>query len=79
MFHIPHPQIVGALLITGGLYLRYLMGRRYFNRLNFTGFEVYKSYSSKLITRLWEGLVKFGGLLMILLGIFSVLESLLKR
>ncbi|HEY8931432.1 MAG TPA: hypothetical protein VIM55_19670 [Mucilaginibacter sp.] len=62
-------HFIKVLLLTIGLTLRYLIGRRRFNRRNFAGLQVYRSYFIAVLVQLAESLLNITGLLMILTAI----------
>lgn len=66
----------GLILISIGLLMRFLIGRRKFNRRNVAGIEVFSSYLTAVTIRLFERLFNLFGLLLIVFGAITVLMRL---
>jgi len=66
-------KILGILLLFLGLFLRYAIGRRRFNRRSIAGVQGFKSYSYAIITLIIEKLVNALALLFILLAIILLI------
>ena len=62
-------KILGILLLFFGLFLRYIISRRRFNRRSIAGIQGFKSYSYAIITLTIEKLANALALLCILLAI----------
>ncbi len=63
----------GFWLLVAGLFIRYQIGRRKFNRKNFAGLQLYRSYFMGLVISVLEYLFKLIGLLLIVAGAIDVL------
>jgi hypothetical protein len=74
----PLPFLTGPCLIGLGLALRYLIGKRRFNRRNQAGMELFPSYGAAVVTRLTESLGRIIGALLILVGVVVLLARTLK-
>ncbi|OCX54228.1 hypothetical protein BEL04_08190 [Mucilaginibacter sp. PPCGB 2223] len=60
-------------LLVSGLSLRYWIGRRRFNRRNFAGLQVYRSYLVAVLVQLLESLLNIAGMLLILTAIYLLI------
>jgi hypothetical protein len=63
----------GALLLIAGLFIRYQIGRRRFNRRSITGVQIYSSYIKAIFTTIIETLLNIVGALFIVVGIINVI------
>ena len=64
--HPNHLTIYAIILLAIGLLLRYIIGRRRFNRRGIAGFQYFKSYTIALMTTTIETILNFIALLMII-------------
>ena len=69
--------ILGIVLISAGLAIRYKIRQRKFKRRSLAGLEWFPSYGKAVITRLWEGIAFFLAGLMIAAGLLSFLIGVL--
>lgn len=60
-----HPAHYGILLISLGLFLRYQIGKRRFNRRSVTGVQLFKSYFVGLAITALESVINMLGLVII--------------
>jgi len=67
-----HSYIIpcGLLLVVIGLFIRYHIGRRRFNRRGLAGLQQFNSYGAGLITTVIESLINIIGTLTLWAGIF---------
>lgn len=66
----------GLILISIGLLIRYLIGRRKFNRRNVAGIEVFSSYLTAVAIQFLERLFNLFGFLLVAFGIITILMRL---
>jgi len=66
-------KVLGILLLLFGLFLRYIIGRRKFNRRSIAGIQGFKSYSYAIITITIEKLANALAMLCILLAIILLI------
>jgi len=64
--HTNHLTIYAIILLTIGLSLRYIIGKRRFNRRGIAGLQHYKSYGVALITTIVESVVNIIAALLII-------------
>lgn len=70
LLHIPYPAHLSAYLFIGtGILVRYIIGRRRFNRRGVAGLQLFSSYEKWWFTTRIEALFYFLGLLAIVAGI----------
>jgi hypothetical protein len=69
-------QVFGIVLVVAGMAIRYWINKRAFDRRAITGLEGFKSYGEMRLTRLFEGILRFVSLLVIIGGIILFLLSL---
>lgn len=62
--------VYGIILFLTGLALRYRVNRRRFNRRNVAGLQTFSSYGQSVAISLFERLVKFIGLVMLLFSLY---------
>ena len=74
--HIGHTNHYGVLLLIAGLFIRYQIGRRRFNRRSITGVQIYSSYIKAILTTIIETLLNIVGALFIVVGIINVIIHL---
>lgn len=67
--------IVGILIIFFGIYLRYWINRRRFNRRGPNGLQHFSSYEKSVATRSVEGLCKLLAYAFILIGLFLIINN----
>lgn len=65
-------KILGGIAIFIGAAIRYWIGQRKFNRRNWAGVELFKSYSRMRRVTVLERLGRFVGILLIIAGILVV-------
>ena len=63
----------GAILLIAGLFIRYQIGKRRFNRRSITGLAIYSSYLRGLIMGIIETLFNVIGAILIIAGLLSIL------
>lgn len=63
----------GMILLCAGLLIRYLIGRRRFNRKNFVGLQVFSSYLASRLIPILENIFNFLGLILICFGAVMML------
>jgi hypothetical protein len=68
-----HLTLHAFILIGSGLAIRYIIGRRRFNRRGIAGLQLFSSYEKWWLTTRIEALVYFLGLLAILAGAFLLI------
>lgn len=66
-----HINNVGILIL--GLFIRYLIGKRRFNRRNIAGLQIYSNYLNGLITIAIETLLNLFGMLFIVFGLIAII------
>jgi len=64
--HTNHLTIYAIILLALGLSLRYIIGKRRFNRRGVAGLQQFKSYSVALITTIVESVVNIIAALLII-------------
>ena len=70
MKHANHTVLILAIILfVAGLLIRYIIGRRRFNRRGVGGLQHFKSYNTSLIIPVIERVLNIIGALMILAGI----------
>ncbi|MEO7214544.1 MAG: hypothetical protein ABIX36_17190 [Mucilaginibacter sp.] len=73
MKHASHDNytvlLLAIILFVAGLLIRYIIGRRRFNRRGVGGLQHFKSYNTSLIIPVMERVLNIIGALMILAGI----------
>lgn len=67
--------IIGTLMILFGIYLRYWINRRKFNRRGPNGLEHFSSYEKSVATRSVEGFGKLLAYAFILIGLFLIINN----
>jgi hypothetical protein len=65
----------GIIICGIGFFLCYVVGRRRFNRRGIGGLQQYHSYGTAIITTLLEKLVKFIGIILLLIGLWLTINS----
>jgi hypothetical protein len=75
-FHTSYTNHYGILLIIAGLYIRYQIGRRRFNRRSIAGVQIYSSYFKGLLTAITETLLNVTGALLIIIGLIKMIIHL---
>ena len=68
--------ILGIAFLVFGLFIRYSVNRRRFNRRNLLGLQQYHSYNRALVTRTGEGCARGFAAVFILAGILLTLAGL---
>jgi len=68
-----HSNIYLFLLLGLGLFIRYYIGRRRFNRRSIAGMQIYSSYFRALLTTIIETLFNLIGLLFIVIGLIGLI------
>lgn len=72
-----HSNIYPILLLGLGLFIRYHIGRRRFNRRGIAGMQIYSSYFRALLTTIIETLLNLIGALFIMIALISMIIHLL--
>lgn len=71
--HINHLTVYAIILLAIGLLLRYIIGKRRFNRRGIAGTQYFKSYGVALVTTIIERIINIIATLMIMGAIFLYL------
>jgi hypothetical protein len=71
--NIHHLTIYAVILLVTGLLLRYIIGKRRFNRRGVAGLQYFKSYGTALFTTILERVVNIIATLMIIGAVFLYL------
>ena len=66
--------IFAILFIAAGIYLRFQINKRQFNRRNMAGVEEFKSYGSAYTTQMMEKVGRYAGFFLIIIGIFLAIS-----
>jgi len=66
-------NIYGILFLLIGVFVRYQIGKRRFNRRNIAGLQIFSSYIKGLIISAIETLINFFGILCIVLGLIAII------
>lgn len=66
-------NIYGIIFLIIGVFIRYQIGKRRFNRRNIAGLQIYISYLKGLIIATIETLLNFFGMLCIVLGLIAII------
>jgi len=69
------PLVIGILITLSGIYLRYWINRRRFNRRSPSGLERFSSYEKSIAIRSAEGVCKLLAYIFILVGLFLVINN----
>lgn len=69
-------DINGLILISIGLLIRFLIGRRRFRRRNIAGIEVFSNYLTAVAIRFLERLFNLFGFMLVAFGIITILMRL---
>lgn len=72
-----HSNIYAILLVGLGLFIRYHIGRRRFNRRGIAGMQIYSGYFRALLTTIIETLLNLIGLLFIMIALIAFIVHLL--
>jgi hypothetical protein len=70
-------KMAAVALILAGLFIRYKIAQRRFNRRSMTGLQWFPSYGNAVITRFLEGLATTIGKIMIFIGVLCLLSGFL--
>ena len=62
--------IIAIILFVSGLLIRYIIGRRRFNRREIDGLQHFKSYNTSLVIPIMERVLNIIAAIMILAGIY---------
>lgn len=73
--HPLDPQYYGLLFLAIGILIRYLIGRRRFNRRGIGGLQQFASFEKAVVVSLLEWLFKWTAYALILLGIFMLINT----
>lgn len=65
--------IYNILLIIAGLFIRYQVGRRRFNRRSTAGVQLYRNYFVAVVTTIGERIANILGALLIIVAILKIL------
>jgi ABC-type uncharacterized transport system permease subunit len=74
--HHPNTILQGIIITLTGLLLCYFVGKRRFKRRGIGGLQYYSNYQSALITTLFEKGVKFIGIILLIIGLWLILNNL---
>ena len=74
--HTSSPNHYGSLLLIAGLFIRYQIGRRRFNRRSIAGVQIYSSYIKAILITIIETLLNIVGALFIVAGIIITIVQL---
>jgi hypothetical protein len=66
----------GVLLLIAGLFIRYQIGRRRFNRRTVAGVQIYSGYFKGILTVIIETLLNLLGAAIIVIGLIIVIVHL---
>ena len=66
-------NIYGIIFLLIGVFIRYQIGKRRFNRRNIAGLQIYTSYLKGQITATIETLLNLLGILFIVLGSIALI------
>lgn len=72
-----YSNLVSILLLGLGLFIRYHIGRRRFNRRGIAGLQVYSGYFRAILTTLIECLLNLIGTICIIFALISLIIHLL--
>jgi hypothetical protein len=72
-------DITALMLLLVGILIRYQIGKRRFKRTNVAGLQLFPNYGTALLTRFFERLINFIGLLMIVTALFLILKRFLRK
>jgi hypothetical protein len=67
--------IIAIILFVAGLLIRYIIGRRRFNRRGIGGLQHFKSYNTSLVIPVLERVLNMIAAIMILAGIYFYIIS----
>ncbi len=71
-----YPNHYGSLLLIAGLFIRYQVERRRFNRRSIAGVQIFSSYIKAILTTIIETVLNIVGALFIVAGIINVIIHL---
>jgi hypothetical protein len=71
-----HTQLYNILLLTAGLFIRYQVGRRRFNRRSIAGMQIYSGYLRALLTTVIETLLNLAGAICIIIALIRLIVHL---
>jgi len=74
--HINFSNHYGIILLIIGLFIRYQIARRRFNRRSMAAVQIFSSYLKGLLTTIIETLVNLLGALLIVVGLISIIMHL---
>jgi hypothetical protein len=74
--HTGHTNHYGILLLIAGLFIRYQIGRRRFNRRSIAGVQIYGSYLKGLLTTIGETILNLTGAVLLMAGVVSLIMHL---
>jgi hypothetical protein len=74
--HTGHTNHYGALFLIAGLFIRYQIGRRRFNRRSVVGVQIFSSYFKGLSTTIIEKLLNLVGAVFIIIGVITIITDL---
>jgi len=72
--HTYHTNHYGILLLITGLFIRYQIGRRRFNRRSVVGVQIFSSYLRSILTKILETLLNIVGVLFIVVGLIQIIN-----
>lgn len=73
MEHLFGDNTTAVLLITFGIAIRYIIGRRRFNRRGIGGLQHYRNFEAGFFTTIIEWLFKWAAYAMILFGLLTMI------
>lgn len=71
-----HTSNYSILLLALGLFIRYLIGRRRFNRRSIAGMQAFSSYLKGLVITIIETLLNIAGAVLIIIGLIALIPKL---
>jgi hypothetical protein len=75
-FQICQANYHSILFLVLGLFIRYQIGRRRFNRRSITGVQLYSSYFKGVVTTILETMLNLLGALCIVIAIIAIIIHL---
>lgn len=75
LIHTIPAQVYGTLFLLLGLFIRYLIGRRRFNRRGISGLQHYSGYERAVLTTFLEGLFGWLAIALIAAGLLVIISK----
>lgn len=69
-------MLIPLLFIISGLFIRYQIGRRRFNRRSVAGVQLFSSYFTSILIVVLETLINIAGALLVIAGLIKLLIKL---